>query len=488
MPGWPMAFLPRLWLVCVGLAAGSLSVGPLWAKPDADLHLAIDVALASGADQAVLAALADRLAGGVDIPAIPAAAPGPDGAPDVRGGEIQAALTQLSILSGGNGHLALQLAQGGRTDVIYLLSGQARLADLEAAGELIRREGAVWRLMRPLVVWPGAALTLSAGEVLEMDTAGGAFLLSFGALAIEGATLRGDAGQNAAVGDFRPFLLVTGQGTLRAENARFDALGFRGPVAFRGVSVMTAGVMQPATPPVLAGNRFEGVFSLSFEGADGMSVIGNRFAGAGAAAMSIKDGRRLVLAGNRITGSANGAGIRLSGTLQQVVITGNVIQGGGRNGIQIDGNTAGLVVNANAVIGNGGAGVTLGRATCATVRGNIIARNRATGLKLTQSGGAEIADNAIFANGSAGIEVQAQSGLAPVVLSDNVLRRNREGLRAAGLGEVQLRGNDLAAQTPRQFAGDFAPWLAAYLTADAALVIPAAAGTLPPASAPCQTE
>lgn len=478
-----MRLWPQCLLVCLVLASG-----PLRAEPDADLHAAIAVALDNGAAPDVLMALAHRLAGGVDRPATPAAVALPSAAPEVRTGEIQAALTQLSILSGGNGHLSLQLAQGGQTDVIYLLSGTARLADLEAAGDLIHRDGAVWRLARPVVVWPGAALRLAPGEVLEMDTAGGAFLLSFGAVTITGATLRGDGGENAVVSGFRPFLLVTGQGTFRAEDARFEALGFRGPVAFRGVSVMTAGVMKPAAPPVVTANVFEEVFSLSFEGADGMTVSANRFTGAEAAAVSVKDGRNLLLADNRITGTANGAGIRLSGALQEVVIVGNAITGGGRNGVQIDGSAAGLVLRGNVVTGNGGAGVTLGRASCVTVQGNIIARNATAGLKLRESGGAEIAGNAIMSNGSAGIEVQAQTGLGPVLLSDNVLSHNREGLRAAGLGEVQLRGNNLTAQTPRQFAGDFAPWLAAYLTADAALIIPAAAGTLPPAPALCQTE
>jgi mannuronan 5-epimerase len=475
---------PRPLLVCLVLVAG-----PLRAEPDADLHAAIAVALATKADPDVMAALATRLAGGMDLLSIPEAQSTAASTPaKVRTGEMQAALTQLSILSGANGHLSLQLAQGGRTDVIYLLSGTAHLADLEAAGDLIRREGVVWRLVRPLVVWPGAALSIAPGEVLEMDTAAGAFLLSFGAVSMTGATLRGDGGQNPIMPGFRPFLLVTGQGTLRAEGSDFEALGFRGPVAFRGVSVMTAGVMKPAVPPVVANNSFSDVFSLSFEGADGMTVTANRFSDALAAAVSVKDGRQLMLAGNRIIGTANGAGIRLSGTLEKVVIAGNLIQDGGRNGVQIDGTTAGLILKANVVTGNAGAGVALGNASCVTVHGNIIAGNGTSGLKLADSGGAEIAGNAILSNGSAGIDVQGQTGLAPVVLADNVLARNREGLRAAGLGEVELRGNDLAAQTPRQFAGDFAPWLADYLATDKAFLIPAAAGTVLPAAQPCQTE
>lgn len=480
-----MTWTTRAGLIGLCLA---LAVGPARAKPDAGLHAAILAAVESGAAPEVLAALAARLDGSAKTFAVPTAAIGPGVAAKVQTGEMQVALTQLSILSGANGHLALQLAQGGRTDVIYLLSGTARLADLARAGDLIVNAGGIWHLRRPLVVWPGASLTMGPGEVLEMDSAAGAFLLSFGAVSMTGATLRGDGAENPGIPGFRPFLLISGQGTLRAENSHFAALGFRGPVAFRGLSVLAAGVMKPQTPPVLAANSFADVFSLSFEATDGLALTGNRIDGAQAAAVSIKGGRRLLLSDNRISDAASGAGIRLSGALENVVITGNVLQDGGGNGLQIDGTTAGLVISGNVVTGNDGAGITLGRATCVTVSGNILAGNATSGLRLTASGKATIADNAILSNGSAGIEVQAHTGLPPVVLADNVLSRNREGLRAAGLGEVTLSGNDLDDQTPRQFAGDFAPWLAAFLSTDAPLVIPAAAGTRRPASLSCLTE
>lgn len=461
--------------------------GPLWAEPDAALHGDIARALAAGGEPEVLAVLADRLAGGVALPDAPASAALAEGPMKVLEGDIQAALTQLSILAGGNGHLSLQLAQASRTDVIYLLSGIASLPALEAEG-LVQRRANGWHLSRPLVVWPGAALALSPGELLELDTAAGAFVLSFGDVRLTGATLRGDSGQNPRVAEFRPFLLVTGQGSFRAERSTFADLGFRGPVAFRGVSVLTGGVMKPAVPPVVTESRFQNVFSLSFEGADGMLVARNRFAQAGAAAVSVKDGRGLVLAGNRITGSVSGAGIRLSGLLEDVAITGNVIAGGGRNGLQIDGKALRLGLQGNVVLGNAGSGITLGPASCVSVQGNIIAANGTAGLKLSRTGGARVAQNAITGNGSAGIEVEAQGGLGPVLLSDNLLGDNREGLRAAGLGEVHLSGNDLDRQTPRQFAGDFAPWLGPYLTAKAALVIPAAAGATPVPPESCQAE
>lgn len=475
-----MRLLPSL-LVVLALAC------PLRAEPDAVLHGAIARVLAAGGDGAVLAVLADRLAGGLTLPEVPTEGEVTTEPMKALEGDVQAALTQLSILAGGNGHLSLQLAQASTRDVIYLLSGRATLSELEAAGYLQRRVNG-WRLSRPLVLWPGAALVMSPGELLELDTAAGAFVLSFGDVRITRATLRGDGGQNARVPQFRPFLLVTGQGSFRAEGSTFADLGFDGPVAFRGVSVLTGGLMKPAVAPVVVRNRFQNVFSLSFEGGDGLVLTRNRIAGAGAAAVSVRDGHGMVLAGNRIGQTDSGAGIRLSGALQDVVIAGNVITGGARNGLQIDGRTQRLGLRGNVILDNQGSGVSLGRANCVAVQGNIIAGNGTAGLRLTRTGSVRIADNAVLDNGSAGIEVEAQSGLGPVLLSDNVLRGNREGLRAAGLGEVRLSGNDLTSQTPRQFAGDFTPWLGPYLSAGDGLVIPAAITAAPVSPDPCQPE
>lgn len=459
---------------------------PAQAKPDADLQAQIRAALAAPRDAEALLALAARLAPmEPGAPVVPASKTDENSPVEVRAGDIQAALTQLAILSGGNGHLSLQLAQASGNDVIYLVSGAATLADL---GDLVEQRASVWHLSRPLVVWPGASLVLDNGDVLELDTAGGAFLLSFGDIRLTGATLRGDGGKNPAVPAFRPFLLVTGQGTFRADNATFADLGFRGPVAFRGVTVLTGGLMKPAEPPVVTESRFERVFSLSFEGADGMVVAENSFAGAGAASVSIRNGTRVTMTGNRIVGTAEGAGIRLSGRLKEVALIGNLVSDGGRNGVQVDGTTEGLILRGNVVMRNAETGVSIRNATCATVEGNIVAGNGTAGLRLDRSGGSRIADNAIVNNAGSGIELSALGGLGPAVLADNLVAANREGLRAAGLGEVRLDGNDLDDQLPRQFAGDFAPWLGPYLTADAALVIPAAAGAQPAPSDPCQTE
>ena len=459
---------------------------PVAADPSA-VQGAVRHVLDQGGEAEVLAALARRLAGGIETPTAPAAPALPDAAVRVETGEIQAALTQLSILVGGNGQLTLQRAQGGRSDVVQILSGTAGLDDL-AASNLVRRKGQVWHLTRPLVIWPGAALALTPGQVLDLDTEAGAFLLSFGAVSLQGATIRGDTGQNATVPDFRPFLLIAGQGALRADRAAFQGLGFPGPAPFHGLSVLTAGLLQPVFPTSLTYSRVTRVHSLGFEGTNGLILAGNRVTGAGGAAIRVADAQSVTLTGNRIQDTGQGAGLRLTGQLAKLRVTDNRILSGGGNGVQIDGIATGLILSGNVVLDNDSAGIVLGPSACVTIRGNILAINRTTGLRLVGTSHAEVTDNAIHRNGSAGIELQDRSGQAPVALSGNVLAGNREGLRAAGLGEVRLTGNDLSDQIPRQFAGDFAPWLGPYLTAGEALVIPVALGTKPGADAPCKTE
>ncbi|RYH93934.1 MAG: hypothetical protein EON48_19500, partial [Acetobacteraceae bacterium] len=141
---------------------------PARAEPDPAMRAAMSAEQGQEADGEALLALAGRLSG-LELPEVPDATLPVAGPVEVRAGKIQAALTQLAILAGGNGHLSLQLAQASRTDVIDVVSGTATLADLGAVEGLVKHRDKAWRLSRPLVIWPGAALVLSPGEVLELD-------------------------------------------------------------------------------------------------------------------------------------------------------------------------------------------------------------------------------------------------------------------------------------------------------------------------------
>ena len=134
-----MPLRPRQVLLCLVLI---LPTAPIWAKPDVATLAAVELALSLPADPGALLALAQDLADRLPevTPSAASARPSAPGAVRVEVGQMQAALTQLSIPDGTNGHLALQLAQDGRTDVIYLLSGDATLADLQSGGAQRHRQ------------------------------------------------------------------------------------------------------------------------------------------------------------------------------------------------------------------------------------------------------------------------------------------------------------------------------------------------------------
>ena len=358
----------------------------------------------------------------------PETPPFPDGpAPVLASGNLQLGLSQLAIHAGTNGHIALIRAQGGQTDALFLQSGYTDLATLariatEQGLPGLTTSGQTVTLTRPLVIWMGAGLRLSAPH--------GAFLLNFSRLDIESATLdtTGDS-------DFRPFLLTTGQGTLRIEGSTITGLGFARSDTFGGIAVLSRGLFRPDHPPLIRNTTFTDTGLLFLAGSEGAWIQGNQF-------LTPRTG-----------------GITLSATTSATV-------------------TVNLIHAAQ-----GSAAIRL--RDCLRLSGNLIADNGAAGVKLVETARARIARNAILHNTGSGLTLETQPPDARTDLSANLLMSNRDGLSGAGLGPVTLDGDDLTGQLPRLFSGEFAQFLPAYLTArdtSGTTTFATATGTAP---APC---
>ena len=161
-------------------------------------------------------------AGLFDLPAMPrpviryAAAPRPTGGSvSVSSGDLQIALTQLSIAEGTNDLLRVQLAPGDRCDAILLVSGRITLQELahkvmDVGNDGMSVQDDAVHLWRHLVVLQGAELALEPGADLQIEAAGGAFLPSFGALDFQRSTARGSLTARADEAAFRPFIRVSG--------------------------------------------------------------------------------------------------------------------------------------------------------------------------------------------------------------------------------------------------------------------------------------
>lgn len=381
--------------------------------------------------------------------------------------ELQLAMTQLSIHIGANNQIRVLRAQGGARDALILQSGYSTLRDLAKMAEAqgidgLRMVGGVAHLTRPLVIWLGAGLRLEPGDRLQMDARSGAFLLGFGQIEMVGADVRA-TGFGTAPDAFRPFVLITGQGTIFAQNTTFKGLGMVGADPFGGVVVSERGLFPPEFSPTLIQNRFEDLGIVGMSGvADGVIMRNLIRAGrGGGVALAAVQGT--VVSDNEIVATKGGAGIKIAGGTS-VRLTGNLVAGGARNGISIGGNSKGIEVSGNAVLANAETGIATQRATCVLVTANSVARNGSSGLRLNESGVSRVQGNALVLNTTAGLNVNAQSKGGRIEVADNLLAGNRVGLTGVAIGEVVLDQNNLTAQMPRLFDGEFSQYLAGYLT------------------------
>lgn len=421
---------------------------------------------------------------------IPETPPFPEGpAPVMAQGKLQLALSQLAIHAGTNGHIALVRAQNGRDDAIFLQAGFTDLATLARAAadggiDGITAEGQTVTLTRPLVIWMGAGLHLNPGDRLRLSGADGTFLLNFGRLDSESATVEitGDS-------DFRPFLLTAGQGTLRLEGSRLNGLGFARSDAFGGIAILSRGLFRPDHPPLIRNTTFTDTGLLFIEGSVGAWIEGNTFLAPRTGGLTLSATTAATVTGNLIHAAQGSAALRLRDGASGTRITGNLVLNSLRTGIMGEGNLTDTTLASNAIAGSGGVGLLLRRADCLRLSGNLVAANGAAGIKLVETARTTLARNAILHNSGSGLTLQTQPDTARTDLSANLLMSNRDGLSGAGLGPVTLEGDDLSGQLPRLFSGEFAQHLPAYLSArdtqgSTAFAISAPAGAAEPDPCP----
>lgn len=467
---WPTAF------------AVLLCVSPLAAAPDERIALP---ALLGALDAAVVAAKAGAGAATVltdlhnavglapvQVPPLLTASHRFPIAPAlvVEHGELQIALTQLAILEGANDQIKVLRAQNGAGDAILIRSGFGTLADVAAAVAAqglagMTQQAGRWQLTRPLVIWEGAGLRLQPGETLEMNTQTGAFLISFGQLHIAKAQVSASSGNNLGNAGFKPFVLVVGQGTLTAQGATFRGLGMAGTSFFSGVAVSSQGLFPPEFPPAITTSRFDDVAQLMLSGTDGGLIAQNTFINARSGAITLSGTTNSRISANSIIAAQGGPAIRVVNAAKTTVVDGNLVVAAGQNGMQIGGNSSDLQILGNAVLDSLGSGIAVQRTSCVAMIGNTIARSGGTGLRLNEVGHMAGIANIIVLNQGAGVAVNGQLRNHPVKFVKNLLIGNRVGFDGAAIGAVQLAANDLDAQLPRLFGGEFSQHLPAFLTA-----------------------
>ena len=200
------------------------------------------------------------------------------------------------------------------------------------------------------------------------------------------------------------------------------------------------------------------------DGANGVTISGNRFTGNDGAtlAMTLKPevhGSGVTFSGNTATGDESGVNVR---GVNNLTITGNVIQGSDGSGVGINGNDQNVMVRGNLISGGGASGIILRRLVDPD----------------PENGDVEIRENTITGNAGRGIFVGANGSDGGVKVRKNRIVDNADGLRNED-GSVKLQatpnwwGCNLgpgqngcdSVTSPGGVNPQFAPWLTLSLRA-----------------------
>lgn len=396
--------------------------------------------------------------------------PTASGMPELSTGSAALALTRFTSLSGPVATGAIESASEG-DDAIYLEKGAATIDGLIEARTpgISRAQGGVV-LTRPLVIWPDASLQLSEGETLYLSREDGAYLLAFGEMSVEGATIASTTSHNPRVSQFAPFVAVAGQGVFRSNHARFVGLGAvsdrdAGQAdSMSGLSISAGLLYRPDQASRILNSRFDDVHLVAVSGVQDTVVSGNDFAGQYAGGLKVEDSPRALVSGNRMTTPGLYAAMHLR-NLSEARIERNTIASAKGKGILIDGASRSLKIDGNVVASAAGVGIELRGTTCSDLTSNLVLASGGNGIELSRTGDIEARRNVALFNGAAGVAMSSQVPGSKLALADNLIGRNREGVRGAGLSDLTLEGNRLPSQMPRLLGGELGlnqtAWLAA---------------------------
>jgi poly(beta-D-mannuronate) C5 epimerase len=367
---------------------------------------------------------------------------------------LRLALTPLTQAFGADGNATVLVAQTDPSGSAIVIS------DGDVNGQVLRdhlglAEGPL-RLTRPLIVMQGASLLLGPEDNVELSRADGAFIINFGHLDIDGASIIGTTDPNNAARSFRPFVATVGAGTVDLRDALLRDLGFGSTVKFAGFSILRSILQSPERPSRIDGSRFERLGSVAIAGDSGILLRGNRFVDMTGASLSIQRTADARVLTNLFTGAMRTNAIRLEGGSQNALVAGNIVLGGDRAGIVVREDVHDATLAGNIVWNRDGGGIALTDADCSVVHDNLIIANDQKGIEVRSSDAVQLHRNTIFSNHSAGIWISDQRDPDQVLLTDNIVAYNGAGLAGANSAQILMAGNDFSRQYQQFLSGDLA--------------------------------
>ena len=329
--------------------------------------------------------------------------------------------TLREFVGGGVGRLrewAARQTQNPR--VIVIERGVMTPADLaKAVGKEHFEETApgTYVLRLPLLVGREAAFHID-GKTKEfrLSQERGAFLANDGKLFVTGTRLLGWREQENGPAtfrseqEFRPYLISWGGARLYIADSYVAHFGYEASKAY-GISIsqysphMDAMLKQPRpTGWILHSEFVDNWYAFYCYEADDIAIIGNTYRDNIMYGIDPHDrSRRLIIAGNSVTGTKKKHGIIISREVDDSWIIGNRASGNKLSGIVIDRNSKNNVIAYNEVTKNATDGITIYESSNNLLWGNRAIGNGRHGFRMRNSVDIKLYDNVAVANTLAGI-------------------------------------------------------------------------------------
>lgn len=372
---------------------------------------------------------------------------------------MRLALTMLSQSYGGEDNLAVVNAQS-QPDLLALgiQSGRVTLDDIRKLLVAFKLQDvtpeAGLTLKVPLVIWKDATLLLRPGETLQMSRTDGAFLVSFGHLDIQNASIEMTGTNSPGSHNFQPFVIVADSGTLQMTASRVSNLGFGETPKFSGFAILRGASRGTDRKSWIENSRFEGLDSLTLSGADNLLIRGNHFRDNRSAALVVSRSKGVSVLSNLFSGRMSTNAIRMEDGSSRGWVSGNLVMSGDRAGIIVRKESHGVTIASNIIWGRKGSGVSVAASDCALLEDNILLRNGQKGIEVRDSQQTRISRNQIAHNHNAGVWVSGQEASFETVLQDNELVGNGSGVSGATSARILLAGNNFTRQLPQFLSGD----------------------------------
>lgn len=374
---------------------------------------------------------------------------------------MRLAVTPLTQAFGADDNSVIMGAQAGSgqpgapSAAVSIRGGDATLADLRRF--MSDTGSGPFTLTLPLIILDGGGLTLEAGEELRLSRTDGAFIVNFGHLSMQGATISATGDTNEVSRAFRPFVTTTDGGTVDLQNARIVGLGFGTTLKFAGFSILRSILTKPERPSLIENSTFSDLVTVAISGDTDIVIRGNRFHDMRSASLTILRTQGARILSNVFYGDMPTNAIRFQDGSAWSLIAGNIILGGDRAGITVRGSSIDVTIARNIVWKRDGGGIAMVGSDCGRILDNLVIQNGQKGIEVRTSLGTELHRNTIFSNHNAGIWVSAQPDGAETRLFGNIISFNGAGLAGADTENILMDGNDFSQQYQQFLSGDLAP-------------------------------